>query len=146
MTTQRPAEAEPLLVRAAMLQERISGPDHPYVASFVFWLGAALDEQGKAAEAAIHLHRAWQIRAEKLGADNPETLQAVKALARNQARLGNLAETQRLFDAALATVAKLHGDRSRLYAATLQEYAIALRLAGDPKAATELEARATALR
>ena len=71
-TLGRAAEALPLHQRALRIQEAALGPDHPYVAADLNYVGWALSALGRAAEALPLQERALRIHEAAYGPDHPD--------------------------------------------------------------------------
>ena len=93
--------AEPLLVKAVAMQEKISAPDDPDVARSLEQL-AMLYDRRKLFDKAQPLHQqALAIRRRILGDAHPEYASSLAAMARHDHAQGKLAEAQPLYEQAL---------------------------------------------
>ena len=80
MTTQRYAEAEPLLRRAVSNYERFLGPNHPDVASALNNLAGLLYSTGRFQAAEPFARRALEIRESALGQDHVDVAYSLNVL------------------------------------------------------------------
>jgi eukaryotic-like serine/threonine-protein kinase len=87
MSRNRIGEAEPLLVRALAIRERLLEPNHPGIARIHLNLAKAKKSSCRLDEARAHVERALAIRLAAFGPDHPD-------LGHSYAELGDLAELQ----------------------------------------------------
>lgn len=95
-------QIEPLLRRAAAIQQAALPADHPDVAQTVAALGAYHSGRGDLRAAEPHFRQALDIRERVLGAEHPLTLNSLDYLAKALVELGQLDEAETLFRRVLA--------------------------------------------
>lgn len=83
-------DAEKLYLDAADLKRRVFGHDHFEVANSYGQLACLLADQDRHEEAANRYAECWRIRREALGSTHPDTLAALRSLARTHQRLERL--------------------------------------------------------
>src|SRR6266545_415796 len=91
----------PLHQRALRIREAVLGPDHPDVATALNYVGRALSDLGRAAEALPLHQRALRIREDALGPDHPDVATALVYVGRALSDLDRAAEALPLHQRAL---------------------------------------------
>ena len=91
-TTNRLAEAEPLMRRALTINEKSFGPQHPKVAIGLNNLAQLLQTTNRLAEAEPLMRRALTIDEKSFGPEHPEVAIRLNNLAFLRAELGDWAE------------------------------------------------------
>ncbi len=98
----RYADAEPLQQHALAISERVLGPDHPAVATYLNNLAWLYHVQGRWAETEPLYRRALALRERALGPDHPDVAQSLNNLARLYHIQGRYAEVEPLLQRAIA--------------------------------------------
>jgi CHAT domain-containing protein/Tfp pilus assembly protein PilF len=140
----RYAEAEPLLKRALAIDERVSGPDHPEVASDLSSLALLYHVQERYPEAESLYRRALDIRERALG-DHPDTALTLGNLASLMAEQGRLDEAEPLLRRALAVTEKALGSNHPDTGYSANSLAVTYRALGRRDEARVLLERALAI-
>ena len=97
----RHTEAEPLYQRALRIWEQAYGPEHPLVASPLYYLADLYRDQGKYAEAEPLFQRALHIREQAYGLEHLLVAQPLNNLAILYREQGRYAEAEPLFQRTL---------------------------------------------
>ena len=105
----RYSEAEPLLVRALQIRERLLGLLHPDTATSFHNLALLYHNQGKYAQAEPLYVRALAIREQQLGADHPDTAQSLNNLALLYQSQGKYEQAKPLYQRAFVIYEKALG-------------------------------------
>ena len=103
------AKAEPLYRRALEIKEKISGPDHPDVATGLNNLAGLLRDQGQYAKAEPLCRRALEIDEKAYGPDHPDVAMGLNNLAGLLHAQGQYAKAEPLYRRALAIDEKAYG-------------------------------------
>ena len=142
----RYAEAEPLYQRSMAIWEKALGPDHPDVGQSLNYLGLLYFGQGRYAEAEPLYQRALAIWEKVLGPEHPDVAYSLNNLAILYQVQGRYEEAETHFVWVLAIREDALGLDHPSVAASLEDYAALLRQTGRATEATEMEARAKAIR
>jgi tetratricopeptide (TPR) repeat protein len=142
----RYAEAEPLYQRALAIWEKALGREHPDVATSFNNLALLYAKQGQYAQAEPLHQRALAIREKGLGPDHPEVSTSLNNSAELYRAQSRYIEVEPLYQRALAIVEKALGPDHPNVATVLENYARLLRETKRGAAASEMEARAQAIR
>jgi CHAT domain-containing protein/Tfp pilus assembly protein PilF len=142
----RYAEGRRAAQEALRLHERLSGPEHPNVATTLNLLGVIEDRQGHYAEAEASYRRAVSIQENALGPNDLDTAKFLSNLGAVVNARGQPAEAERLLSRALAIKEAALGPNDTSVADSLDKLAgIYRNLVRDAEAET-LERRALAIR
>ena len=137
------AASKPVL-RAAAIQRKVLGPDHPLLGTTLNNLGQLEYQRGRYAEAGALYLQALEIWKKALGPEHPALGDILQNMAENHAAQGENAEADRLYQTTLALWRKTPPEFPRL-AICLESYARLLRRLKRKQEASEMEAQANAL-
>jgi tetratricopeptide (TPR) repeat protein len=139
------AGAEPLFRRALAIDEKVLGPNDPYVAAILNNLAILLQAKGDFAGAEPLCRRALAIDEKALGKDHPLVAVDLNSLALLLLAKGDDAGAELLFRRALAINEKMLGPNHPHVATALNNLALLLRTKGDFAGAEPLYRRALAI-
>ena len=122
-TTNRPAEAEPLMRRALDIDEKSYGPEHTNVATRLTGLAILLEAENRFAEAEPLLRRALAIFEKAYGPDHPNVAISLTGLAQALQSTNRFAEAEPLLRRSLAIYEKSYGPDSLFAGVTLNNLA-----------------------
>ncbi len=142
----RYAEALPYATEALRLGEEEFGPDHPTTAIFLNNLAALYRDQGNYTEAEPLYRRSLAIKEKALGPEHPSLAPTLKGLADINRAQGNYAKAEPLYQRSLTIVERALGPEHPHVPKILDNYAALLRETDRADEATEMEARAKAIR
>ncbi len=142
----RYAEALPYATEAWRLGEEEFGPDHPTTAIFLNNLAALYRDQGNYAEAEPLYRRSLAIKEKALGPEHPSLAPTLKGLADINRAQGNYAKAEPLYQRSLTIVERALGPEHPHVPNILDNYAALLRETDRADEATEMDARAKAIR
>ncbi|WP_309243010.1 serine/threonine-protein kinase [Hyalangium versicolor] len=97
--------------QAAVLMEKVLGPEHPFVAAMHNNAGVVLTELGRFEEARASYDRALQMTQKALGRDHPEVGNTLTGLGRALVRVGQLDEAEQHLRRGLSISEKALGPR-----------------------------------
>ncbi|HPF69392.1 MAG TPA: serine/threonine-protein kinase [Candidatus Krumholzibacteria bacterium] len=140
------AKAEPYLRRALAIRRAALGADHPDVAQTLNNLGNLSREEGRYAAADSLLHQALDIRRRTFGEAHPDVAWSERDLGLLADARGDTAAALQWFRQAIGVFSAANGADHPELAGILDDYAAALRHAGRPNEATDIQARADRIR
>jgi len=132
-----PAKAEPLLLRALALREKLLGPQDAAVAAVLVNLAVLRSSQGKYGEAEAPARRANAIY-EKLGARTLETAQALGTLGWIARLQDDLPSAQEMLERAVEIAEKLRGPADAIGATEMNNLALVYKAEGRTLRAEQL--------
>jgi len=135
------AKAEPLLVRALEIREKVLGPTHPDTATSVNNLAGLYYSTGAYAKAEPLLVRALEIKEKVLGPTHPDTAASLNYLAVLYKSTGAYAKAEPLYVRALEIREKVLGPTHPDTAMSLSGLAYLNQLLGEPVKARSFAAR-----
>lgn len=142
----RYAEAEPLYQQSLAIYEKLFGSEHPDVATILSNLAKLFRRNGKYAEAEKLYGRSLAIRQKVLGHEHPDLAFSFNNLAVLYGVQGKYTEAETLFRRSLVIVEQALGSSHPHAATILESLAGILHATKRDDEATELEARAAAIR
>jgi tetratricopeptide (TPR) repeat protein len=144
-TTNRLAEAEPLMLRALTITEASYGPDHPEVAIDLNNLAGLLQDTNRLTEAEPLMRRALAISEASLGSEHPMVATALMSLAMLLKATNRLTEAEPLMLRALAIKEASYGPDHPDVARKLNNLALLLQATNRLAEAEPLMRRALAI-
>ena len=139
------AGAKAKFERALVIWEKVSGPNHPQVATAVNNLGRVLQDLGDLEGAKAHCERALAIDEAVYGPDHPNVAIRVNNLGCVLQELGDLAEARAHYERALAIDEAAYGPDHPGVARDVNNLGSALRALGDLAGAKVYYERALAI-
>jgi tetratricopeptide (TPR) repeat protein len=138
--------AAPLFDRALSLLEKSEQPDRLSLAAVLDNQGMLARLQKNSVESEKPLRKAYELRLELLGSDNPLVLVTKVKLAGALREMGRYEEAEGLYSAALTAYENTSRMRTMDAAKTLEELAFLFRQTSREKNAEPLESKAKAIR
>jgi tetratricopeptide (TPR) repeat protein len=138
-------QAEPLLLRALAISERVLGAEDPLTASSLNGLATLYQYQGKYEQAEPLFQRALSIRESVMGPENPDTASSLNNLAELYREQGKYEQAEPLYQRALTIDEKGYGPDHPNVATDLNNLALLYDNQGKYEQAEPLYQRALAI-
>ncbi|MGE3989716.1 tetratricopeptide repeat protein [Pseudorhodoplanes sp.] len=145
LNTGKFAEAEPLYLRAAAIQEKTRGSNHPDLAGTLNNLAIVQAQQAKYADAEKSYRRALSIRQAAFGASHRDTAASLINLAQALRALGKLDEAEAILRQGIATQEQALGHEHPQLSAALAHLGSIHELKGDYAGAAAVLQRSLAI-
>ncbi|CAM9244996.1 unnamed protein product, partial [Ectocarpus sp. 12 AP-2014] len=140
------AEAEALYERSQAIHEKVSGPEHPDVATSLTNRASSLEGQGKYEDTEPLYRRSLAIREKVLGPEHPGVATVLNNRALLLEKQGKYEEAEPLYRRSLAIDEKVYGPDHPEVATVLNNWAFLLQKQGKFEEAEPLFERSQAIR